>query len=445
MKWSWIITLLCLIGTAALVILFQSQSLPKDLTRDEVEFARLAVKLSNQPYTPYDEYATGHTTLYFYIILASFQLLGLSQFALRFPSALFGFINVFALYVLYSMIFQKGILRVKIPILKKLTNIETALLLSFLFVTTRWYFNFARFSFEATFIIFLEIISLIFLMMFEKRKNILLLILSAVCAGFAYNSYQPGRFFIFIPLLYMFLKPSLKKWRNFLLYTIVFGFIITPISLYLAQHPDIRLYQQLYFLDPNLTIIQKMLFLAENALRMVQMFTIKGDVNGLHNYPLKPALNPIMLTLFLAGLIYGLKKRNATSNVFLAYLVLALFPTLLTYPHENPNMLRTVTALPSIIYFCGLGIAHILEAGSRVKRKFSFLAYIPLCIVALVVISATFDIYTYFRYQSTVMNESFEVKDGFAGVYTFMHARKIPISKFRISETDMRLYRKLSP
>ena len=70
---------------SAVFIFYKFNQIPADLTRDEVEFTRLALSLNAQSYTPYSPLATGHTTLYYYLILASFKLFGLTSFALRFP------------------------------------------------------------------------------------------------------------------------------------------------------------------------------------------------------------------------------------------------------------------------------------------------------------------------------------------------------------------------
>jgi 4-amino-4-deoxy-L-arabinose transferase-like glycosyltransferase len=83
---------------AICVIFIHFNQIPAHLTWDEVEFARLAVLLGNQGYTPYSEYATGHASMYFYLILASFKLFGLNEIALRLPSALFGVLTSVALY-----------------------------------------------------------------------------------------------------------------------------------------------------------------------------------------------------------------------------------------------------------------------------------------------------------------------------------------------------------
>ena len=98
---------LLLLFAGCFVIFYQFLSIPKNTTFDEIEFAKLAIQLSRQPYAPYSQLATGHATLYFYIILLSFKLFGVGLFALRLPAALFGILNPLVFYLILKKGFQK--------------------------------------------------------------------------------------------------------------------------------------------------------------------------------------------------------------------------------------------------------------------------------------------------------------------------------------------------
>ena len=53
--------------------------------------------------------------------------------------------------------------------------------------------------------------------------------------------------------------------------------------------------------------------------------------------------------------------NNNNNKLFLLYFLLSIFPALMTYPWENPNMLRTYTSLPAIVYFVGLAILFFIN------------------------------------------------------------------------------------
>ena len=411
---------LVIIAISLGIVFYRFPSLPKNLSYDEVQFAKLALSLNGKAYIPYSPLATGHATLYFYVILLSFKIFGVNNFALRFPAALFGVLNPLIFYFILKRIFQQY------------NNLAIKQLLPFLLAitmaTSRWYFNFARFSFEVTFLLFLELMSLYFLLKsinphFEHLRNRRVsarewlflnarntassfLMISGIFAGFAFNSYTPGRIFFIAPLTILVIK-TIQQFNNFtirhLLYFIIpFVIIITPLTLYLLSHPDTRVDQEFFLKNTELSTQKKGEFLADNVVSTALEFNVKGDVNGRHNYPYKPALNPILGILFLAGLVITIQQFSNTNNLlFLIYFILSLIPAILTYPWENPSMLRTFTAIPTIVYFIGLSIAALLKRSNK-------LLLLIICI--LLFVSAVYEIRTYFFYQSRVFPAAFEIK-----------------------------------
>ncbi len=137
------------------------------------------------------------------------------------------------------------------------------------------------------------------------------------------------------------------------------------------------------------------------------MFTVKGDVNGRHNYPNKPALNPIMSVFFIAGLALVLWNiKDKMNQLFVLYFLLSVIPTLLTYPWENPNMLRTITTIPSIIFFSVM----VMYAGIHWFEKKHKIPYsvVILVLFFVVILSGAYDLRTYFVHQAEVFKEAFE-------------------------------------
>src|SRR3989344_3777264 len=115
MKRSFIYSLILLIISFTLIF-FNFNLIPKNISFDEIAFTRLALSLNNSNYIPYSELATGHSTLYFYIILLSFKIFGVSNFALRLPSAIFGILSILVFFVLlknvliYYYFYQQSLL-----------------------------------------------------------------------------------------------------------------------------------------------------------------------------------------------------------------------------------------------------------------------------------------------------------------------------------------------
>ena len=387
---KWFIEIAVLVFISLGLIFYQFPNLPKNLAFDEIDFARLALYLGHHGYIPYVPQATGHATLYFYIMLLSFNLFGFNNFALRFPSALFGFLSVLLFYILMKDLFKKK-------------NKLIPFLLSIILITSHWYLNFARFSFEVTFLLFLELIGTYTLFKFFENKKNAYLILSGLFAGLAFNSYIPGRIFFAVPLLAI----VLKKLNKILFFFIPFIIVILPLSIYLIFNTDIRLQQQSYISNSTITFQKKAEFFLTNIQSTAFMFNVKGDMNGRHNYPGKPALNPLIGILFVVGLILALKDFKQFNNqFFIGFFLVALIPTLFTYPWENPNMLRTYSTIPSVIYFMGLSINYFI--GFLTKRSFSL--RLPIIIIIIfITLSSLYELRTYFVYQKIVSPTSFEI------------------------------------
>lgn len=406
-----IVFLLVLFLVGCLVVFYQFLAIPKNTTFDEIEFAKLALQLGKQPYAPYSQLATGHATLYFYLILLSFKLFGVGLFALRFPAAVFGILNPLVFYLILKKLFR--------------TDYLLPFLLSLVFITLRWYFNFARFGFEVTFLLFLELTSLYFMFLYLEKKNLRSLIISGVFAGLAYNSYQPGRIFVFIPL-FLLLSTLVKDvvipvktglpWKGIqakitsLIYFLVpFFLLILPLIVYLNIHKDTRFYQQFYPDNHEMALEEKGQFFMRNLASTAGIFSVNGDVNGRHNYPNKAALNPILGVMFLAGLLIAIKKIKERNNqLFILWFFLSLAPTLVTYPWENPNMLRTFTVIPSVIYFIGLAIKQLY--GISFLQKPVLKKVFLIVIIIIVSVSSFYELRTYFVHQAQVFKEAFEAQ-----------------------------------
>jgi 4-amino-4-deoxy-L-arabinose transferase-like glycosyltransferase len=417
-----IIILTCI---SSIIICYKFNLIPKNLCYDEVEFAKLALSLDNIRYIPYSTLATGHSTLYFYIILFSFKIFGITNFALRFPSALFGLANVIMLYLIMRKIYYKNNnLQIVLSNKVKKSNLESLianslpLVITIIFLTARWYFNFARFSFEVTFLLFLELTSIYFLIRYIKSKKLIDILFTGLFTGLAFNSYSPGRIFFILPLLILvsLWNSSLLRLRwisdlpikQLTLGFLIFFLTLLPLCSYLLTKPDIRFEQQFFINNSNESLQRKIEFLWSNIKNTALMFNIKGDINGRHNYPGKPALNPVLGLFFIGGLIISLKNyKNFYNQFFLLYFIISLLPTLFTYPWENPNMLRTFTVIPSVIYLVGLSIKFFLR---DLKLKGTYKQYLILIMLLMLFLSSAYEIRTYFKYQVRVFDTAFEVR-----------------------------------
>lgn len=392
-----IIFYLLIIIFSTFLIFYQFNKIPHNLAFDEVEFAKLALSLNNKPYTPYSPLATGHSTLYFYLILFFFKIFGVNNFSLRLPAAISGVFSSLIFFLILKIIFKNN----KNQLIKN----YLAFFLTLIFISLRWFFNFSRFAFEGSFLMFLELSGIYFFLKYQKNKKNIFMILTGVFSGLAFNSYTPGRIFFIIPLIFLiyeFFKN--KNWKNFFYFLIPFVILITPLTVYLTSHQDNRIDKLFFWRNHELSFNDKVKGTLENVKSITLMFFLKGDLNGKHNYPGKPTLNPLIFSFFIFGLIYGFfKKKDFYFWLFFSYLLISIIPSIPIYPWENPNMLRTYTVIPSIIYFLGQTIIFLIN-------KFKNNKNLIFIILTLFFFSSLYEIRTYFKYQKQVFKDAFEYK-----------------------------------
>lgn len=413
-----IIELGVLLTLSLVLFFFKSTTIPENLAYDEVAIANLVISLDGKPYTPFSPLADGHATLYPYILLFCMKFFGISTFAFRLPAKIFGVCAVLVFYLIMRRIFNKNV-----------QGISVAFLATFIFFTLRWYFNFVRFSFEMPFLLFLELASILLVFKYLETRKILHLVGSGILAGLAFNSYQPGRIFFLLPLLLLFLKKAHLK--SLAIFFISFLILITPLSYYLLTHAqdDIRIERQLFLKNDDLTTGKKIEFLAENVKGVSLMYFVKGDDNGRHNYPGKPALNPLIAILFAIGLVLSLKNLSNIYNVFfLMYFAVAAVPSIITYPWENPNMLRLYATIPSVVYFVTQSLIFLIST----LKKTVISSYIVPLVIILVLISSFYDMRTYFKYQKETFIGAFAIPNDLSELKPLLYSGKTDSELYRI-------------
>lgn len=375
--------LLFVVVLAALIIFYRFPDIPQNISVDELEFAQLALSLDKHPVI-YSPLATGHTTPYYFFILAAFKIFGISVFALRLPAAIFGVLNSVLIYILLSRFFK-----------------TTAVVFfgTIVFLSLRWNFQFARFAFEASYLLFWELLSAIFILKFIDTHKKIFWLAALLTTTIAFYSYLPGRIFFVIPLILLLFKKS--KIKYVLLFLLFFALAAIPLIVQ-TNIFESRIQNLTYLNNKNITFNKKVEFFYNNINKNLLMFSFKGDLNGRHNYPGKPALNPILNILLLTGFFFAFKKNRTSLLFFISWFLISLIPSLLTYPQENPHFLRTYTAIPALIFFITTAISRIWQYKSKIV-KFLFLT--------LIVISALYELRTYFYYQTQVFPQAFEVEN----------------------------------
>ena len=400
-----ILATIFLILWSGIFVFFRYNQIPHALALDELEFAKLALLLDELPFpTVYSTFATGHSTVYFYIINMFFKIFGFSNLALRLPSAL---ASVFSIILFFL-------------ILRKLDwQTKYSLFASLILASSRWFYQFGRFAFEGTFLIFLELITLYFLVSFLKNRNLKNMILIAIFSGFCFYSYTPGRVFFLLPILLILFSRNIllkMKLKIIFVFLTIFIILISPLVFQIRQVGDERVQSLSILSREDINIGQKAMHIWVNGGKLTLMWHVRGDTNARHNYYGKPALNKMAGGLLLIGLICFLfGKRNKDDVIWGVWFLVGLLPSLLVTPSDNPHFLRTLPLVIPTVILITKGFMSIESTGKKIGEKLKlkklWLKSGLITFFCLVILTnALWDGRTYFKFQRSTHRDAFRIR-----------------------------------
>lgn len=312
--------------------------------------------------------------LYAYLTIPTTSIFGLSVFAVRLPSAIFGIGTVFFVYLLVKELFKKESL---------------ALLSAFLLAISPWHIQFSRVAFETNVGLFFNVLTAY--LFIRGLKKPWLLSLSAISAGLAIYTYQSEKVFtpLFVCILtIIFLKELFSLQKKYLIAAIISGIItVFPMVHYITTNEQALLRAQATlafsdttnFLKNQVTRIEydrshnNYLGLLFDNRRVLYFLTgvggylshydinwlfLRGDLNR-HHAPGMGLLYLWELPFLLIGIYVLLMSRLAYDQkkgkyLFFAWFLLAPVPAAFTT--GVPHAVRTLNFLPTFQLFTAWGI-----------------------------------------------------------------------------------------
>lgn len=238
------ILLIAIVIIASALRLYKIGEVPGSLNWDEVSLGYNAYSILQTGRDEYSEllpivlrsYDDYKPALYTYFTIPYVMLFGLTEQAVRLPSATAGIIAVLLVYFLVLELLQKS----KISIFSH--NIDSkniALLSSLLLAISPWHIQFSRIAFESN--VGLTINILAFLLFLKGLKRHYLLPISFFVAGANINIYQSER--VFSPLLIIALSIifynkllKIKKWVVFSVFAALLAAL--PFILYISSNSN---------------------------------------------------------------------------------------------------------------------------------------------------------------------------------------------------------------
>lgn len=355
--------------------------------------------------------------LYTYLVVPAVALLGLNDFAVRFPSAVLGFFAVLMTYLLVKELFK---------------NKNIALISALFLAISPWHLQFSRVAFETNSAIFWSVLGTwAFLKGVSAKKKMLMLYMSISAVAFGADIFMYHNARVFVPmfgfvLIILFGKTLYENLKYLIIPALItIGFVAVLIPIIFSVSGQMRFKGTTIFaidaprakaadlvsLDEkyNLGFIGQIFHnrrfvyvpvIIENYLSHFrpEYLLLTADMDR-HHAPLVGLIYLWDLPFILAGMYFLAKNKYPRSTKIMIFWWFLIAPVAASVTWGVPHSLRTEIYLPTFQIFSTLGIYNIYRLAKR-KKLFLSLA------VTLLVINFTFYLIQYYLVMPRVFSKS---------------------------------------
>lgn len=340
------------------------------------------------PYTALESFGDYKPPVYSILDVIPVKIFGLNEFAVRFPSALFGSIAIFLTFFLVKQIFVKkeNIERNRIE--------KIALISSLLLAISPWHIMLSRAAFEANIASFLIIAgALLFFLGINSKKYYL--ILSSIFFAITFYTFNSAR--VFVPILIVgfglfFYKKLVASKKELAIAMLVGIFMLAPLVPFLfSPQASTRFKEVNIFSDPQIvlnsnyniernggTLLAKAIYnrrigYASSFLKHYldnlspQFLFIKGDGNPRFSVQKVGQMLIWEAPFLLIGLLFLIKKRESYWYIVPFWLLTGIIPA--AFARETPHALRIESTLPMFQIIVAYGVVSFLEVFKFKKRR----------------------------------------------------------------------------
>lgn len=395
-KYSSII-FLCLILLLSLALrLISLSTIPPSLNWDEVSIGYNAASILHTGkdewgnFLPLSFRAFGDYKLpgYIYLDIPFIAVFGLNELGVRLPSAILG----------------AGLVLLIFLILKRKTDINTALWGSFLAAITPWTIILSRVALEAQLTLFLTTLGLyLFLLGLERRYWLLFSSLSFGLTIFSYNSSRIVTPLLLLVIGVFYWKKLLGTKKYTLAALVIFvTFFLLALPKAILQDSSAR-YKWTSILDegainrinelrgssalpPALAAVtfNKVTYVVPEIFKNYfshfnpNFLFLNGGSNYQFSVPGSGLFYPIIAPLLLVGFWVILKERKKWQLSVMSWFFIAIIPAAIT--RDAPHALRSLMMIPPVVLITSMGIAFCFN---HLIRKNRLILSIVLTIVLL--------------------------------------------------------------
>lgn len=309
-----------------------------------------------------------------YASIIPIYFFGLNEFAVRYPSALFGVFNILLLYLLVFKLFK---------------NQFIALTSAFLLAISPWHIQFSRVSWETNFAFFFFLLGMLFFFKSNQDKKNYFLILSFILFGITTYTYNGAKVFIvlFIPLLLFSQRNYLLKQKKYLFFSVMIFFGFLAMNLLDPRLSGINRFKQLDFIQADIvkTIsyqVTKVYPLGKVELTARQYLTyfypkflfISGDTNLRHSTQAVGQVYWMELLPVFFGVFFLFKKEPKLALLILGWFLLAPIPG--SFTREAPHASRGMFILGVWHILAATGIYYLYSLSRNYKKYFIIIFFV---------------------------------------------------------------------
>lgn len=383
--------LLSVFVLAFILRFYKLGEIPNGLYQDETAIGYNAYSIMNTgkdehgKYFPlyFKSFGDWKLPVYIYTTAVSVKLFGLNEFAVRFPSAFFGFLTVVIFYF-----FIKDLLRDR----------NIALLSAFLLSINPWSLHYNRATFEVSIGLFLFVFGGYLLNKFfrENRNSFFFLgTLSFILALYSYNLTR-----LLSPLIYiLFIFYNIKNFKSVpkleVYLTLFIGFIaILPFlftlfmnggassasgtlifssSAVYAPLLEFRSYTSNLFFNLDLILFNKYFMIIwqyiVNIITYfnVPFFFINGSLHGNHGIGNAGLFYVFEIFTIIIGFYFLVRSKGKEKNVIFLWILIVILVASLT--RDVPHATRSYFMLAPLIIISAAGLMKIFYAINKLNNK----------------------------------------------------------------------------
>ncbi|MCS7259467.1 MAG: glycosyltransferase family 39 protein, partial [Anaerolineae bacterium] len=388
---SWLrvdVWLLAILALALFFRLYRFHSVPFGVWYDEAVAGIEARLVWDDPnFRPVFWESMNHPAHHLYLFALSIRLFGDTIWGLRALSVAFGIGNVIMAYLLGNALHGR----------------RWGLLLAFLVATSRWDVNFSRIamnSISAHFFVFPTLFCAVYAWR-SRLQSPGWMAATGLVLGLGLCFHTAFRLFAMAFVLFggVLLIRQVKRWwedkdshtqRIGVMRQTIYSGVLFLVAVWLATAPVVQfaLAHPAIFWQRTRTVSiftnrenpDLAMALLHNIRKHALMFNYRGDPNGRHNLPGAPMLDRLSGVLFVLGLALAVARRDWASRFFLLLFPFGLAGGIFSLDFEAPQSLRSLAALPAVVYFIALSLDALWREwrwnAAIVRPRWSWLAVV---------------------------------------------------------------------